>query len=74
VAGQGVAGLAIDQEADLGQLREGGVEGADDGVDRQVFDGDAGGVGGDEGSVEVDDGELCCLFCCLFRQLFGFGA
>ena len=58
VAGEGVAGLAVDEEADLGDLGEGGVEGADDGVEGEGFDLDAGGVVVDEGAAEVDDGEL----------------
>ena len=62
VAGEGVVGLAVDEEADGGDLREGGVEGADDGLHGEGFDLDAGGVVVDEGAAEVDDGELAGLF------------
>ena len=44
VAGEGFAGLAVDEEADLLDLREVGVEGADDGEQGEVLDLDAGGV------------------------------
>ena len=54
MAGEGVAGLAVDEEADLGDVGEGGVEGADDGLEGEVFDVDAGGMVVDEGAVEVD--------------------
>ena len=50
--------MAVDEEADLGELGEGGVEGADDGEQGEVFGFDAGGVGVGEGAVEVDEGEL----------------
>ena len=56
VAGEGVAGLAVDQEADLFDAREVGVEGADDGFDGEVLELDAGGVVVGEGAVEIDDG------------------
>ena len=56
VAGEGVVGLAVDEEADAGDVGEGGVEGADDGLEGEGFDLDAGGVVGDEGVFEVDDG------------------
>ena len=62
VAGEGVVGLAVDQEADGGDLREGGVEGADDGLHGEGFDLDAGGVVVDEAAAEVDDGQLAGLF------------
>ena len=56
MAGEGVVGLAVDEEADGGDLREGGVEGSDDGLHGEVFDLDAGGVVVDEGAAEIDDG------------------
>ena len=58
MAGEGFAGLAVDEEADLGDAREGGVEGADDGEEGEGFDLDAGGVVVGEGAAEIDDGEL----------------
>ena len=58
VAGEGFAGLAVDQETDLLDLRDVGVERADDGEKGEGFDFDAGGVGVDEAAAEVDDGEL----------------
>ena len=56
VAGEGVVRVAVDEEADLRDLGERGVEGSDDGLDGEVFGQDAGGVVGDEGAAEVDDG------------------
>src|SRR6201996_5372729 len=44
VAGEGFAGLAVDEEANLLDLREVGVEGADHGEECEGFDLDAGGV------------------------------
>ena len=58
MAGEGFAGLAVDEEADLLDLREVGVEGADHGEQGEGFDLDAGGVLIDEAAAEVDDGEL----------------
>ncbi len=58
MAGQGVVGIAVDEEADAGDVGEGSVEGADDGLEGEGFDEDAGGVIGDEGVFEIDDGEL----------------
>src|ERR1700761_4445160 len=58
VAGEGFAGLAIDEEADLLDLREVGVERADHGEQGEVFDFDAGGMLADEAAAEIDDGEL----------------
>ena len=58
VAVEGVAGVAIDQEAHLFDAREVGVEGADDGVDGEHLGLDAGGVVVGEGAVEIDDGQL----------------
>ena len=58
MAGEGFVGLAVDEEADLLDLREVGVERADDGEQGEGFDLDAGGVGVDEAAVEVDDGEF----------------
>ena len=58
VAGEGVALATVDKEADLGNGGEVGVEGAEDGVDGEVFDLDAGGVIVGKDAVEVDDGEL----------------
>ncbi len=58
VAGEGFARLAVDEEADLFDLGEVGVEGADDGAQGEGLDLDAGGVGVDEVAAEVDDGEF----------------
>ena len=58
VAGEGFAGLAVDEEANLFDLGEVGVEGSDDGLEGEGFDFDAGGMGVGEGGAEVDDGEL----------------
>src|SRR5580698_2626893 len=58
VAGEGFAGLAVDEEANLLDLREVGVEGADHGEEGEVFDLDAGGMLPNEAAAEVDDGEL----------------
>ena len=38
VAGEGVVGMAVDEEADAGDVGEGGVEGADDGLEGEGFD------------------------------------
>jgi len=56
VAGESVAGLTVDEEADLRDLRESGMKSADDGLKGESFDQDAGGMAGDEGAAEVDDG------------------
>jgi len=56
VAGESVSGLTVDEEANLRDLWESGMEGADDGLEGESFDQDAGGVAGDEGAAEVDDG------------------
>ena len=61
VAGEGVVGLTVDDEANGGDLGHGGVEGADDRLHGEGFDLDAGWVFVDEGAVEVDDGELAGL-------------
>src|ERR1700723_2233229 len=58
VTGEGFTGLAVDEEANLLDLREVGVERADHGEQGEGFDLDAGGVLADEGAAEVDDGEL----------------
>ena len=58
VAGEGGAGLAVDEEADLGDAGKVGVEGGADGEDGEGFGFKAGGVAGGEGAGEVDDGEL----------------
>jgi len=58
VAGKGVVGLAVDEEADAGDVGEGAVESTDDGLEGECLDEDAGGVFGDEGVGEVDEGEL----------------
>jgi hypothetical protein len=50
--------LAVDEEADLGDAGQVGVEGAADGEYGEVFSFQAGGVGGDEAAGEVDDGEF----------------
>ena len=73
MAGEGVVGLAVDEEADLGELREGGVEGADDGADGEVFDLDAGGMVVDEGAAEVDDGQFAGGFVARAGGLFRLG-
>ena len=57
MAGESVVGLAVDEEADGGDLGEGGVEGADDRFDGEGFDLDAGGVIVDEAAAQVDDGQ-----------------
>jgi hypothetical protein len=56
VAGEGVVGLTVDEEADLSDLRQSGVKGANDGLDGEDFDLNAGGVVGDEGAAEIDYG------------------
>ena len=56
VAGEGVAGLAVDEESDLDDLGEVGVEGGDDGSERQVFGFYAGGVSVGEGFGQVHYG------------------
>ena len=61
MAGEGVVGLAVDEEADLGDLGKCGVEGADDRLQGEGFDLNAGGVVVDEGAAEVDDGQLFSL-------------
>ncbi len=58
MAGEGFAGPAVDEEADLLDLGEVGVQGAEDGGEGEGFDLDAGGMAVDEGAAEVDDGEL----------------
>ena len=58
VAGESGAYLAVDQETDLGDAGEVGVEGAADGFEGEGLGFEAGGVGGDEGAGEVDDGKL----------------
>jgi hypothetical protein len=62
VAGEGVVRLAVDEETDCRDLREGGVEGADDRLHSESFDLDAGGVVIYKATAEVDDGELAGLF------------
>jgi hypothetical protein len=61
VAGQGVVGLAVNEEANGGDLRKGGVEGADDRLHGEGFYLDAGGMVVDERAAEVDDGQLAGL-------------
>jgi hypothetical protein len=56
VAGEGVVRLTVHQKAHLRDLRQTSVEGADDGLEGEGFDLDAGGVVGDEGAAEVDYG------------------
>ena len=70
VPGEGVVGVAVDEEADGGDLGECGVEGSDDRCDGESFDLDAGGVIVDEIAAEVDDGELAGLG---VEAGFGFG-
>ena len=55
---QRLAWSAVDQEADLLDTREVGVEGSDDGVEGKGLGLDARGVVVGEGAVEIDDGEL----------------
>ncbi len=57
MAGERVARLAVDQEAYLLDAREVGEERADDGVDGEGLDLDAGGMVIGEGAAQVDDGE-----------------
>ena len=45
VAVEGVAGVAVDEETSLLEIREVGVEGGEDGAEGEVFDLDAGGGG-----------------------------
>src|ERR1700743_1423924 len=58
VAGEGFASLAVDEEADLLDLREVGVECADHGEQGEVLDLDTRGMLPDESAAEVNDGEL----------------
>jgi len=58
VTGESVAGLTVDEEADLGEVGKGSVQGSDDGEEGEVFGLHAGWVGVGEGAVEVDDGKL----------------
>src|SRR5216683_4265658 len=61
VAGEGVVGLAVDEETDGGDFGECGVKGADDRLHGEGFDLDAGGVIVDETTAEIDDGQLAGL-------------
>jgi hypothetical protein len=61
VAGQGVVGVAVDEETDGGDLGERGVEGADDRLDGEGFYLDAGGVIVDEAAAKVDDSQVAGL-------------
>ena len=56
MAGEGVVGLAVDEEAYGCDVREVGMESADDGLKGEGFYLDAGGVVVGEGAAEVDDG------------------
>lgn len=58
MTGEGGAGLAVDEEAYLGDGGDVGVEGLDDGEKSEGFRFDAGGLRLREGCVEIDDGEL----------------
>ena len=58
MAGEGVAGLTVDEKTDLFDLGEIGVEGAEDGVEGKGFGFDPGGVAVDEVAAEIDDGEF----------------
>ena len=58
MAGEGRAGLAVDEEADFGDGRKVFVQGLDDGEQGEGFRLDAGGLRVGEGRVEVDDSEL----------------
>ncbi len=58
MAGEGGALLAVDEEADLGDAGQVGVEGGADGEDGERFGLKAGGVAGGKGAGEVDDGQL----------------
>jgi len=73
VTGEGVVGLAVYEEADAGDLGECGVQGADDGLDGEGFDLDAGRVVVDEGAAQVDDGELARLVCSIAGRGVGIG-
>ena len=57
VASEGVAGLAVDEEAHLFHLRKVGVEGGKEDAQGEVFAFDGRGMCVGEGLVEVDDGE-----------------
>ena len=56
MAGEGGSWLAVDEEADLGDAGQVGVEGAADGEHGEILGLKAGGVGGDESAGEVDYG------------------
>ena len=56
VAGERGAGLAVYEEADLGDAGEVGVEGFADGEHGEGLGFNAGGMGGGKGGGEVDDG------------------
>ncbi len=56
MAGQGVVRLAVDEEADRGDLRKSGVKGADDRLHGEGLDLDTGWVVVEEGAVKIDDG------------------
>ena len=58
MSGESVARLAVDKKTDLGDARQIGVQSCADGHDREGFSLETGGMAGDEGSGEVDDGEL----------------
>ena len=68
VAGEGGALLAVDEEADLGDVGKVGVDGRADGEDGEGFGFEAGGVAGGEGAGEVDDGELIAGVWRLWRR------
>ncbi len=55
MAGERVVGFAVNEKTDRGDLREGSVEGADDRLDGEGFDLDAGGMVVDESTAQVDD-------------------
>jgi hypothetical protein len=58
VAGEGRAGLAVDEETNLGDAGQVGAEGGADGEDGEGLGFEAGGMAGGEGAGEIDDGEL----------------
>ncbi len=58
VAVEGLAGLAVDEKADLFDVAEVGLQSGDERAEGEVLCLDAGGVCVGEGLGEVDDGEL----------------
>ena len=73
VAGQGGTRLAIDEETDLCDAGQVGVDGAADGEHCEGFGFEAGGVSGDEAAGQIDDGKLRAGGGSGFRICAGFG-